>query len=113
MVVPTMLSLILADLDRRQDAGLPDLRHLSYGGGRMPIDLIEEAMRALPDVNYVNVYGLTETSSTVADKTRGSPTRFRRRRRRGRRPPQLGRSAAARRSSSRSSAPRGMSPARG
>jgi acyl-CoA synthetase (AMP-forming)/AMP-acid ligase II len=65
MVVPTMLGRILSILEERA-ASLPSLRHLSYGGGRMPLELIERAMTALPDVSYVNAYGLTETSSTIA-----------------------------------------------
>ncbi|OBF41932.1 AMP-dependent synthetase [Mycolicibacterium peregrinum] len=65
MVVPTMLTRIV-DLLTRQDLALPSLRHLSYGGGRMPVPVIEQAMRLLPDVSFVNAYGLTETSSTVA-----------------------------------------------
>jgi acyl-CoA synthetase (AMP-forming)/AMP-acid ligase II len=65
MVVPTMLGRILSTLEEGS-ASLPSLRHLSYGGGRMPLELIERAMTALPDVSYVNAYGLTETSSTIA-----------------------------------------------
>jgi acyl-CoA synthetase (AMP-forming)/AMP-acid ligase II len=65
MVVPTMLGRIL-DVAEEQGADLSSLRHLSYGGGRMPQELIERAMTALPDVNYVNAYGLTETSSTIS-----------------------------------------------
>ena len=65
MVVPTMLGRIL-DVAEEQGVDLTCLRHLSYGGGRMPLDLIERAMKLLPNVNYVNAYGLTETSSTVA-----------------------------------------------
>lgn len=65
MVVPTMLMRILDELDRR-DVGLPALRHLSYGGGRMPRALVERAMNHLPNVDLVNAYGLTETSSTIA-----------------------------------------------
>jgi acyl-CoA synthetase (AMP-forming)/AMP-acid ligase II len=65
MVVPTMLGRILGTLEEGA-VSLPSLRHLSYGGGRMPLELIERAMTALPDVSYVNAYGLTETSSTVA-----------------------------------------------
>lgn len=65
MVVPTMLGRILAVLDQ-QGAGLPTLRHLSYGGGRMPVEIIERAMAVLPDVGFVNAYGLTETSSTIS-----------------------------------------------
>jgi acyl-CoA synthetase (AMP-forming)/AMP-acid ligase II len=65
MVVPTMLGRILSILEDRA-ASLPSLRHLSYGGGRMPLELIERAMTDLPNVSYVNAYGLTETSSTIA-----------------------------------------------
>ncbi len=65
MVVPTMLVRILDELERRGE-GLPALRHLSYGGGRMPRPVVERALRLLPSVDFVNAYGLTETSSTIA-----------------------------------------------
>ena len=65
MVVPTMLGRILDEVEAsRRD--ISSLRHLSYGGGRMPLETIERALALLPDVNFVNAYGLTETSSTVA-----------------------------------------------
>ncbi len=65
MVVPTMLGRILQAVE---DAGAepPALRHLSYGGGRMPLELVERTLRDLPHVDLVNAYGLTETSSTIA-----------------------------------------------
>jgi acyl-CoA synthetase (AMP-forming)/AMP-acid ligase II len=65
MVVPTMLGRIL-DVLERDGSTLPALRHLSYGGGRMPVPVIERALRLLPGVGFVNAYGLTETSSTIA-----------------------------------------------
>lgn len=65
MVVPTMLGRILDVLDAR-DITLPGLRALSYGGGRMPLPVIERALTLMPHVDFVNAYGLTETSSTVA-----------------------------------------------
>ena len=68
MVVPTMLDRILG-VTERDGAGLPSLRHLSYGGGRAPAQLVERAMRLLPGVDLVNAYGLTETSSTIAALT--------------------------------------------
>jgi acyl-CoA synthetase (AMP-forming)/AMP-acid ligase II len=64
MVVPTMLGRVLDRVDA-EGLRLPSLRHLSYGGGRMPLDVIERAMALLPEVDYVNAYGLTETSSTL------------------------------------------------
>lgn len=65
MVVPTMLDRILEVLDKVGEK-LPALRALSYGGGRMPEPVIARALKALPHVDFVNAYGLTETSSTVA-----------------------------------------------
>jgi len=65
MVVPTMLGRIL-DVIEADGGGLPSLRALSYGGGPMPVAVIERAMRLLPEVGFVNAYGLTETSSTIA-----------------------------------------------
>jgi fatty-acyl-CoA synthase len=65
MVVPTMLQRILDVLETTGEK-LPDLRHLSYGGGVMPLPVIERALQWLPQVNFVNAYGLTETSSTVS-----------------------------------------------
>jgi acyl-CoA synthetase (AMP-forming)/AMP-acid ligase II len=65
MVVPTMLARI-NDVIAADGGGLPALRHLSYGGGRMPLPVIEHTLRLLPHVNFVNAYGLTETSSSIA-----------------------------------------------
>ncbi|SNQ46854.1 Acyl-CoA synthetase (AMP-forming)/AMP-acid ligase II [Frankia canadensis] len=65
MVVPTMLGRIL-DIVEADGQGLPSLRSLSYGGGPMPLPVIERAVGLLPHVGFVNAYGLTETSSTIA-----------------------------------------------
>lgn len=64
-VVPTMLARIIEALDDDENGGLPDLRAISYGGGKMPLALIERALTLFPDTNFTNAYGLTETSSTV------------------------------------------------
>jgi acyl-CoA synthetase (AMP-forming)/AMP-acid ligase II len=65
MVVPTMLDRIL-DVMRETGETLPALRALSYGGGKMPEPVIARALAMLPHVDFVNAYGLTETSSTIA-----------------------------------------------
>jgi acyl-CoA synthetase (AMP-forming)/AMP-acid ligase II len=66
-LVPTMLTRIIELLESRgqSDAGLPDLRALAYGGGNMPLTVIERALDLLPEVDFTNAYGLTETSSTI------------------------------------------------
>ncbi len=63
MVVPTMLARII---DSEEERSVPSLRSLSYGGAPMPAALIERALRQWAEVDFVNAYGLTETSSTVA-----------------------------------------------
>jgi len=63
LVVPTMLKRLL---DATGDLSVPSLRTLAYGGGPMPVPVIEHALQAWPNVGFVNAYGLTETSSTVA-----------------------------------------------
>jgi acyl-CoA synthetase (AMP-forming)/AMP-acid ligase II len=63
MVVPTMLARII---ESDEDRSVPSLRSLSYGGAPMPAALIERALREWTGVGFVNAYGLTETSSTVA-----------------------------------------------
>ncbi|HMD92441.1 MAG TPA: class I adenylate-forming enzyme family protein [Trebonia sp.] len=75
MVVPTMLTRIV-DVLMADGTRVPSLRHLSYGGGRMPAKTIEAALRLLPHVDFVNGYGLTETSSTIAVLGPGDHRRF-------------------------------------
>ena len=64
-VVPTMLSRIVAALEGERTAGMAHLQSLSYGGGKMPLAVIEKAMALFPETDFTNAYGLTETSSTI------------------------------------------------
>ena len=66
MVVPTMLVRVVEELERNPSLELPTLKALSYGGGKMPKPVIEKALELLPNTNFVNAYGLTETSSTFS-----------------------------------------------
>ncbi|MDX6364877.1 MAG: hypothetical protein QOC85_3931, partial [Streptomyces sp.] len=67
-VVPTMLDRIVTALEATNSAPplLPALRTLAYGGAKVPLPLVRKALSLLPDVGFVNAYGLTETSSTIA-----------------------------------------------
>ena len=65
-VVPTMLARIVEALEDEPNAAMPHLHSLSYGGGKMPLSVIEKAMQLFPETDFSNAYGLTETSSTVA-----------------------------------------------
>ncbi len=64
-VVPTMLDRIVAVLEPGGHE-LPTLRNLAYGGSKVGLPLVRRALQLLPHVGFVNAYGLTETSSTIA-----------------------------------------------
>ena len=64
-VVPTMLDRIVTVLEGGGHE-LPSLRNLAYGGSKVVLPLVRLALELLPDVGFVNAYGLTETSSTIA-----------------------------------------------
>jgi len=73
LLVPTMLARLtehLAGPDGHlagpHAAAVPTLRNLAYGGAKMPAPVLERATRLFPAVDFVNAYGLTETSSTIA-----------------------------------------------
>ncbi|MCA4760661.1 fatty acid--CoA ligase family protein [Mycobacterium sp. SMC-2] len=66
LLVPTMLAKVTEHLDRATSADVPTLKSLAYGGAKMPIPVLERAIRLFPGVDFVNAYGLTETSSTIA-----------------------------------------------
>jgi acyl-CoA synthetase (AMP-forming)/AMP-acid ligase II len=65
-VVPTMLSRIIEAIDKGTDANAASLRAIAYGGGKMPLEIINRALDLFPEASFTNAYGLTETSSTVA-----------------------------------------------
>ncbi len=65
-VVPTMLARIIARMDAGVKPDLSSLQAIAYGGGRMPLELVERALVLFPTTNFTNAYGLTETSSTIA-----------------------------------------------
>jgi acyl-CoA synthetase (AMP-forming)/AMP-acid ligase II len=63
-VVPTMLARIIDAMD--PGGSLPHLKSIAYGGGKMPVELIQQALERFPTAGFTNAYGLTETSSTIA-----------------------------------------------
>jgi acyl-CoA synthetase (AMP-forming)/AMP-acid ligase II len=71
MVVPTMLARIVDELEASGRAGgvaggAIRLRSLSYGGAPLTPAILQRALSLLPEVGFVNAYGLTETSSSIA-----------------------------------------------
>src|SRR3954451_23783576 len=66
MLVPTMLGKIVEAMETDESLRVPTLRALSYGGAKMHPSILRRALVLFPEVDFVNAYGLTETSSTVA-----------------------------------------------
>jgi acyl-CoA synthetase (AMP-forming)/AMP-acid ligase II len=66
MVIPTMLARIVDHLGDAAGSGTPSLVALSYGGSRMPPPVLHRALELFSTTGFVNAYGLTETSSTIA-----------------------------------------------
>jgi acyl-CoA synthetase (AMP-forming)/AMP-acid ligase II len=67
-LVPTMVARLVRHLDGTP-ADVPSLKALVYGGSRMPRSVLAQALRAFPDTNFLNGYGLTETNSAVTALT--------------------------------------------
>ncbi len=67
-VVPTMLRRIL-DHPRFPETDLRSLRSLNYGAAAAPVDLVREALAAMPDVGFTNTFGQTETLGAYAALT--------------------------------------------
>jgi acyl-CoA synthetase (AMP-forming)/AMP-acid ligase II len=65
MVVPTMLARVVDHLEGAQ-ADTPTLTAIAYGGARVGAPVLAAALKAFPEAGFVNAYGLTETSSTIA-----------------------------------------------
>lgn len=65
-VVPTMLARIIEAMSKGGAPDLSALRAIAYGGGKMPTELIHQALDRFPATGFTNAYGLTETSSTIA-----------------------------------------------
>jgi acyl-CoA synthetase (AMP-forming)/AMP-acid ligase II len=64
-VVPTMLARVVEYLEASRGKAPDTLRAVAYGGGKMPLPVIERAMRQFARTDFTNAYGLTETSSTL------------------------------------------------
>lgn len=62
-LVPTMIQRMIDHAG--EGLSIPTLKNIAYGGGKMPFAVIEKTMEVLPEVNFTNAYGLTETSATI------------------------------------------------
>ncbi len=66
MVVPTMLQRIVAQLQEADALAPSSLKAISYGGAKVTAKVVLDALERFPAAGFVNAYGLTETSSSIA-----------------------------------------------
>lgn len=68
LLVPTMLQMLL-DSPAARDADLSSVQHLVYGASPISESLLDRVEKAMPAVNLVQAYGMTELSpvATVLD----------------------------------------------
>ncbi len=69
IVVPTMLNLLLQALDTEPDLAafdLSSLQLLTYGASPMPEALLKRTMARLPQVRFMQGYGMTESAPVIS-----------------------------------------------
>lgn len=64
MLVPTMLKRIIDDPDFHK-YDLRSLKIITYGAAPMPFEVIQKAIKVMPEVRFINAFGQTETASTI------------------------------------------------
>jgi acyl-CoA synthetase (AMP-forming)/AMP-acid ligase II len=64
MLVPTMLKWVIEDPDFHK-YDLSSLGVITYGAAPMPLNVIQNAIEAMPGVRFINAFGQTETASTI------------------------------------------------
>lgn len=65
MLVPTMLKTII-DYPDFGKYDLSSLKVITYGAASMPLEVISKAIKMMPWVQFINAFGQTETTATVA-----------------------------------------------
>jgi len=83
LIVPTMIQALVDD-PRRMDFNTDGLRHILYGASPIDDALLERAMKAFPQAEFTQAYGMTELSPVAtllspSDhlESPGSPARLR------------------------------------
>jgi fatty-acyl-CoA synthase len=64
-LVPAAIQMMIQH-PRAAEADFSSLRFLMYGAAPMPLELLKEAVRMMPDTGFMQVYGMTETTGTIS-----------------------------------------------
>lgn len=63
-IVPAALQMVIQH-PRASETDFSRLQYLMYGAAPMPLELLKEAVKTMPQTRFLQVYGMTETSGTV------------------------------------------------
>ncbi len=64
-LVPAAIQMMIQH-PRASDTDFSGLRYLMYGAAPMPLELLKQAVRTMPDTGFMQVYGMTETTGTIS-----------------------------------------------
>ncbi|SMQ60637.1 fatty-acyl-CoA synthase [Altererythrobacter xiamenensis] len=64
-IVPAALQMVVQHPQAR-DTDFSNLKYLMYGAAPMPLELLKEAVRTMPNAGFLQAYGMTETSGTIS-----------------------------------------------
>jgi long-chain acyl-CoA synthetase len=65
VIVPSMLQMLL-DTPGFDPQSLPKLERILWGAAPITLPLLRRALQAFPEVDFIHVYGMTETSAAVS-----------------------------------------------
>ena len=63
-IVPAALQMVVQH-PRAAETDFSKLKFLMYGAAPMPLELLKEAVKTMPNAGFVQLYGMTETTGTV------------------------------------------------
>ncbi|TNE60315.1 MAG: fatty acid--CoA ligase [Sphingomonadales bacterium] len=64
-IVPAALQMVVQH-PRASETDFSHLQYLMYGAAPMPLELLKEAVRTMPNAGFLQAYGMTETSGTIS-----------------------------------------------
>ena len=64
-IVPAALQMVVQH-PQAKDTDFSHLKYLMYGAAPMPLELLKEAVRTMPNAGMLQAYGMTETSGTIS-----------------------------------------------
>ena len=64
-IVPAALQMVIQH-PRAATTDFSNMRYLMYGAAPIPLELLREAVKTMPNTHFLQAYGMTETTGTIA-----------------------------------------------